>query len=91
MIKEMQKRFYLEVGKRLTTARHSRNMTVGQLSRLVGEQNKTIRQIERGNVCSLHHIAWMKEVFDLNLDGILSMSMEGDSDKGEEGTIDDLI
>lgn len=76
MIKEQQIKFYKLVGQRLTTERKRRNMTIAQLSTKSGEQNKTIRSIEAGSVCSLHHAVWMKSILGIDLNEILSI-MEG--------------
>lgn len=83
------KKFYIKVGKRLTVARQRRNISIAQLAKRSGEQNKTIRSIEAGNVCSLHHAVWMKSILGIDLNEI----MEGTSEEGIRGIrgIDDII
>ena len=71
MNKKDQETFYKIVGKALTSARTRRNMSIAELSRVSGEQNKTIRFIEKGNCCSLHHIVWMTEIFGMNFSKII--------------------
>lgn len=71
MIKKDQETFYRLVGKALTSSRQRRNMSIAELAKLSGEQNKTIRFIEKGNCCSLHHIVWMTEIFGMNFNKII--------------------
>jgi predicted transcriptional regulator len=89
MIKKRQETFYKTVGKALTSARQRRSMSIAELAKLSGEQNKTIRFIERGNCCSLHHIVWMTEIFGMNFNKILK-EFEGKYGKENE-SIDDII
>jgi transcriptional regulator with XRE-family HTH domain len=86
MIKEQQEKFYAMVGKYLTTARKRRNMSVQELAKKSGEQNKTVRWIEDGNTCSLHHILWMSRILKIDINNIIE-DIEG---KYEQETIDGL-
>jgi len=85
MIKEQQETFYKAIGKALTYARKRRNISIAQLAKLSGEQNKTIRYIENGSVCSLHHAAWMIEILGMNINDII----EGMDN--EESKLDSII
>lgn len=93
MIKEHQIYFYKEVGRRLTAARKRRNMTVYQLEKLCGEQHKTIRSIEEGRPCSLHHLVWMQNIFNINFSEIFVNMEDKRGDKNEEGinSLEELI
>jgi predicted transcriptional regulator len=92
MIKKRQETFYKTVGKALTSARQRRSMSIAELSKLSGEQYKTIRFIEKGNCCSLHHIVWMTEIFGMNFNKILK-EFEGkyEQENREDFAIDDII
>jgi ribosome-binding protein aMBF1 (putative translation factor) len=87
MIKEQQESFYRAVGKALTIARTHRNMSIAALATKSGEQHKTIRSIEAGNVCSLHHTVWMKSILGLELTKII----KGDSCDDKSEGFDSLI
>lgn len=93
MLKENQEKFYIAAGKALTKAREKRNISIARLSQVSGEQNKTIRSIEAGRPCSLHHIIWMDKVLGIKLADIISImeSMEGTNGKEETSRLDDLI
>jgi ribosome-binding protein aMBF1 (putative translation factor) len=71
MIKEEQERFYRAIGKALTAARQQRKISIAELSKMSGEQYKTIKCIESGQVCSLHHLVWMTEIFGINFKQII--------------------
>jgi ribosome-binding protein aMBF1 (putative translation factor) len=89
MIKKEQERFYRSVGKALTAARQRRMISIADLSKLSGEQYKTIKCIEQGQVCSLHHIVWMTELLGINFKNIIKDF--GGEDEQEVKRIDDLI
>ncbi len=89
MTTEQRKTFYLLVGKALTSARQQRNMTIADVSRLVDEQYITIKSIEQGKVCSLHHFVWMVEHFGLNFENIVEEMREQHDKRIEK--VDDLI
>lgn len=94
MKKEMQNFVYLELGKRLTEERNRRNLSIPHLVRLSGEQNVTLRKMEKGKPCSFHHIVWMRRVLGISLDQFVdSLNMEEVGDKKESGDSDygDLI
>lgn len=92
MIKKRQESFYKMVGKALTSARQRRSMSIAELAKISGEQNKTIRFIEKGNCCSLHHIVWMTEIFGMNFSKILK-EFEGkyEEESNKKRIIDDII
>jgi ribosome-binding protein aMBF1 (putative translation factor) len=89
MIKEEQKSFYDAVGKLLTSARRHRTMSIAQLSKLSGEQIKTIQSIESGKGCSLHHLVWMKDILNIDLRDITYT--EGISGEEESSGADSFI
>jgi ribosome-binding protein aMBF1 (putative translation factor) len=93
MKKEDQKSFYLKVGKRLTDARRHRNMSIAQLAKQSGEQNKTIRWIEAGNVCSLHHAVWMSSILGIDITEIITEGSSGEEEYTRVAVygLDDLI
>lgn len=86
MIKKDQEKFYRLVGKALTSARLRRSMSIAELAKLSGEQNKTIRFIEKGNCCSLHHVVWMAEILGMNL-GKLLKEYEGQHEQESKEVI----
>lgn len=90
MTKEDQKTFYAVLGKALTSARQRRSMSIAELSKLSGEQNKTIRYIEKGNCCSFHHMVWMHRIFGMNFGKILK-EFEGKYEQKENFDIGDII
>jgi predicted transcriptional regulator len=92
MIKKRQESFYRTVGKALTSARTRRNMSIAELAKLSDEQNKTIRAIEKGSCCSLHHIVWMTEIFGMNFVKIVK-EFEGkyEQEISARQAIDDII
>jgi predicted transcriptional regulator len=90
MIKKDQERFYRLVGKALTSARLRRNMSIAELAKLSGEQNKTIRFIEKGNCCSLHHLVWMVGIFGMNLSKIVK-EFEGSNEKENVIGLDEIL
>jgi transcriptional regulator with XRE-family HTH domain len=92
MIKEKQSCFYAAVGRALTSARESRNITIAQLAQKSGEQIKTIQSIEKGKCCSLHHLAWMRKILGIDFDLVVT-NMEGSyvEEKAEDTGIDSFI
>jgi ribosome-binding protein aMBF1 (putative translation factor) len=92
MIRKEQERFYKMVGKALTSARQRRNISIAELAKLSGEQNKTIRYIEKGNCCYLHHLVWMSELLDINFAKIVKDFERGHGKKSKESfDIKDII
>lgn len=87
MNKNDQESFYLMVGKSLTKERGRRNITIAQLAKRSGEQTKTIKGIESGRPCSLHHVVWLVKVLGIDINEIIG------GNSGEESSIgiDDII
>lgn len=82
MIKENQNKFYKLLGALVTQQRSAKGMSISQLARESGEQYKTIKSIELGRPCSMHHIGWMQDVLEVQFE-----NMEGSKN---ENTIRDL-
>jgi len=83
MIKSEQDIFYLKVGQALTEARKKRNMSFADLAKASGEQNKTIRSIEAGKVCCLHHYVWLSGLLGVDFNEICLSIHGGDNEQKE--------
>ena len=61
--------FYDYVGREVKKARLANNLTIMELSKLTGEWDKTIRNIESGKAFSFHNASWIFNLLkiDLNL------------------------
>ena len=70
MIKSEQTIFYKNLGSLVTRQREAVGLTIAQLARESGEQNKTIRCIEQGRPCSMHHIEWMSAILGVDLNSV---------------------
>ena len=87
-MKEYNKPFYIRLGAVVKRERIASGLTVGDLSMLSGEQNKTIRHIEDGKPFSMHHMTWMREELGIKFDNLKYT----ESNNGEEiKTLTDLI
>ena len=66
-MKEYKKKLYSAVGALVQKERVRRGLSIGELSRIVDEQNMTIRRIEKGSPCSLHHLLWMAQELNISI------------------------
>ena len=88
MTKDNQKTFYKALGEIVKYAREAKGLTVVDLSKLSGEQNKTIRCIEKGTACSMHHLAWIQDELQINMDDLYYLILNyRESTSGEEKSI----
>jgi ribosome-binding protein aMBF1 (putative translation factor) len=92
VIKKEQEIFYNNVGRILTSARLRKSISIAELAKLSGEQNKTIRFIEKGNCCSLHHLVWMTKILNIDLAKFIKDSEGKNAKKSYEGeSLADII
>jgi predicted transcriptional regulator len=93
MIDNQQERFRKALGAALTDARKRLNISIPQLSKSSGEQHKTIVSIESGNVCSMHHILWMREILGIDINKVIkdSEGIQYEQKAKKFRTIDDFI
>lgn len=84
MRKENQDLFYATIGRALTRAREQKKLTISQLSKICGEQYNTLKGIEDGKPCSLHHASWMRNTLGLNLNILMSDAINENNIKEEE-------
>ena len=92
MTKKEQEIFYHNVGRILTSARLRKSISIAELAKLSGEQNKTIRFIEKGNCCSLHHLVWMTKILNIDLAKFIKDSEGKNAKKSYEGeSLADII
>lgn len=84
MKKDNQDRFYQSLGRLVTKKREELGLTIYSLAKEVDEQYNTVKGIEAGNNCSMHHMGWMQDVLGINFDE------EGEGDE-QPTSINDLI
>jgi transcriptional regulator with XRE-family HTH domain len=71
MNKTDQKIFYKAFGACVQHERVRVGLTINQLAKESGEQNKTIRHIESGERVSMHHMIWAGRVLNITYDIVL--------------------
>jgi hypothetical protein len=89
-----QEIFYARVGRVLTDMMKQKNISIGEIKRISGEQDITIRRILNGKCCSLHHMVWMRNILGINLNEIISNDTEGSHGEAEgivDVKIEDII
>lgn len=92
MIKKDQDIFYKSFGILVKRARLKQGHTYASLSKLVGEQNITLRKIEHGHRCSMHHLVWARDYLRINFDDIIRNAIKNrEITNGEEINIEDFI
>ncbi len=88
MEKVNQNKFYKSLGSLITRQRIAKCLSISQLAREAGEQYKTIRNLEAGRPCSMHHIGWMQDVLGIQFDDMEEESVENEITIGD---LNDLI
>ena len=68
MIKSEQNAFYKALGSLVKSRRQNSGMSIAHLAKASGEQNKTIRHIEDGNACHMHHLVWMDDLLNIRME-----------------------
>lgn len=87
MIKEDQNKFYEAAARLIKRKREFIGWNFVMLSKESGEQNKTIRCIEKGARFSAHHLVWMERVLGITISDIY---MEINN-AGSINTLEDLF
>lgn len=93
MNKTNQTKFYKALGSIVKRQRLSIGHTFVSLSKEVDEQNKTIRSIESGQRCSLHHLTWIVGVLKIDMHEVYELMNQMEIDNGKEkiSTYSDFI
>jgi transcriptional regulator with XRE-family HTH domain len=92
VIKQDQNIFYKSFGSLVKRERVKRGHTYASLSKLVGEQNITIRRIEKGHRCSMHHLMWARDYLRINFDDIIGNAIRNkEINDGKKINIEDFI
>lgn len=92
MIKEDQHIFYKSFGALVKQARTQQGHTFASLGKLVGEQNITIRKIEKGHRCSMHHLVWARDYLNIRFDDIIKNAIRvREVKRGKEIKVEDFI
>lgn len=92
MNKRDQNIFYKAFGDLVSARRKQQGHTYASLSKLVGEQNITIRNIEKGTRCSLHHLVWAQEYLGITHQEIIRTAIRNrESKNGKEIGIENII
>ena len=71
MTKTDQNIFYKAFGACIKSERICRGITIANLAKESLEQNKTIRHIESGKRCSMHHLVWAERILDITMNVVI--------------------
>lgn len=84
--------FYKSLGAIVTRQRIAKGFTIAALAKIAGEQYRTIKNIEAGRPCSMHHLAWMEDHLSIRIEDIYNHHQGvKDHEQKEKGSILDLI
>ena len=72
MIKNIQKQFYTEIGRRLTQEMKHRKITISQLARKSGQQFNTVEAVLRGHHFYFHQVIWIMDYLKVSIDNVVS-------------------
>ena len=88
MTKQDKKLFYSAFGNLVKARRTAMGYTYAQFGKLVGEQNKTIRDVEAGKQVTMHHLVWANMYLSINLHDIIDYIKNREV---SSGNIEELI